>query len=61
MNDAISWCVLRTDDNGTISVVARDLSEHEAVMLERRMTALGHKQLYEALLQDHISSRRIAT
>lgn len=59
MIDTSAWCVLRTDDNGTTSIVARDLSEHEAVMLEKRMTALGHKQFYEAILQEHMEKRSI--
>lgn len=60
MSDAIAWCVLRTDDNGTTRVVARDLTEHDALVLEKRMTSLGHKQLYEAIQQEHLGKRNIA-
>ena len=42
--------VIRTDDNGCEYVIARGLSENEASLLVERMTALGHKQLYDAKL-----------
>lgn len=46
------WCVIRTDDNGTATVMARNLTQEEATILEQRMTNLGHKQLYEAKPQE---------
>lgn len=46
------WCVIRTNDNGTSTVMARNLTKEEAVTLEQRMANLGHKQLYEARPQE---------
>lgn len=47
-----TWCVIRTDDNGNRSVIARGLAREEAILLEERMASRGHKQLYEAKRED---------
>jgi hypothetical protein len=47
-NTPTMFKVIRTDDNGCEYVIARGLSENEAGLLVERMTALGHKQLYDA-------------
>jgi hypothetical protein len=45
--DTVTWQVVRTDDNGVRTVMARDLAYHEAVVLRDRYDARGHKQFYE--------------
>jgi hypothetical protein len=41
-----AWCVIRVDDNGVETEMARGLSQREADALVEVYTARGHKQLY---------------
>ncbi len=43
---ALTWRVMRQDDNGNRFVVAESLTEAEAKHQVDVLTALGHKQIY---------------
>jgi hypothetical protein len=43
-----NWHVIRIDDNGFSTIIAQNLSKHEADILVEKMEARGHKQTYIA-------------
>lgn len=46
------WEVIRIDDNGVEHIVARNLEQQQALLLEKRFVSRGHKQLYLARLMN---------
>jgi len=43
-----NWHVIRIDDNGFSTIIAQNLSKHEADILVEKMESRGHKQTYIA-------------
>jgi len=47
-DETILWMVVRSDDNGTTSIIKDNLPQIEAMEMVLAYTAKGHKQLYQA-------------